>query len=89
MGRWIAIGKVSGWECLERLTMEMKATSQWRIDPKVTITSVYVLGDGRLIAECHAPSQTDFNEWLNKKGWTVESIAPIIAIAKTGEVWKV
>ena len=89
MGCWIAIGRVPGWENPERLAKEMKATSQWRIDSKVTITSVYAMGDGRLIAECHAPIQADFDQWLNKKGWTVESVIPIIAVAKTGEIWKV
>jgi hypothetical protein len=89
MARFIAIGKAPGWDDLERLTKEMKATDQWRIDPRATITSVYALGDGRLVAECHAPSQAEFDGWLKKKGWTVESVTPIKAVAKTGEVWKV
>ena len=89
MARWIAVGKAPGWDALERLTKEMKQTQEWRIDPRTTITSVYVLGDGRLVAECHGQSQADFDEWLKKKGWTVESVTPITAVAKTGEVWKV
>ena len=89
MARFIAIGKAPGWDDLERFTKEMKATAQWRIDPRATITSVYALGDGRLVAECHAPSQAEFDQWLSKKGWTVESVTPIKAVAKSGEVWKV
>lgn len=89
MGRWIAIGKAPGWDDLKRFSAEMKDTPQWRVDQKTTITSVYALGDGRMIAECHSPSQAEFDEWLRKKGWAVESITPIRHIAKTGEIWTV
>ena len=89
MPRWIAVGKAQGWDDLERLTKEMKKTDEWRLDPRTTITSVYALGDGRVIAECHGQTQDDFDQWLKKKGITVESVTPITAVAKTGEVWKV
>jgi hypothetical protein len=89
MPRWIAVGKAQGWDDLERLTKEMKQTNEWRLDPRTTITSVYALGDGRVVAECHGQSQADFDQWLQKKGITVESVSPIKAVAKTGEVWKV
>jgi hypothetical protein len=89
MGRWIAVGKAPGWDDLKRFGEEMKATDQWRIDPRSTITTVYALGDGRMIAECHAPSQAEFDEWLRKKGWQVESVTPIRYVAKTGEIWNI
>lgn len=87
--RWIAIGKASGWDDLAKFTQEMKATQQWRIDPKCTVTSVYAMGDGRMIAEYHGPTVAEFEEWLKKKGWSVESITPLRHIAKAGEIWKV
>ena len=89
MGRWIAVGTAPAWDDLERFSGEMKATSQWRVDARTTITTVYALGDGRLVAECHAPSQAQFDEWLRKKGWKVESVTPIRFVAKTGEIWNV
>jgi len=89
MGRWIAVGKVSGWEKFERFSQELKSTNQWRVDPKTTITSVYGLGDGRLLAECHGPERAPFDEWLKKKGWTIESVTPITLVAKTGDIWNV
>ncbi len=89
MGRWIAIGKAPGWDDLSRFGVEMKDTSQWRIDAKSTVTSVYALGDGRMIAEYHGPASTEFEDWLKKKGWSVESLTPIQHIAKSGEIWKV
>lgn len=89
MPRWIAIGRASGWDEINRFTAELKETTQWRIDQKTTITSVYALGDGRMVAECHAASQADFDEWLRKKGWTVESVTPIRLVAKSGDIWNV
>ncbi|MGH8662768.1 MAG: hypothetical protein ACREUX_00755 [Burkholderiales bacterium] len=88
MARWIAIGRAPGWDDLKRFGEELKETPQWRIDPKTTITSVYALGDGRMIAECHGVSQADFDQWLKKKGWTVESVTPIRHLAKSGDIWK-
>ena len=88
MARWIAIGRAPGWDDLKRFGEELKETPQWRIDPKTTITSVYALGDGRMIAECHGVSQADFDAWLKKKGWTVESVTPIRHLAKSGDIWK-
>jgi flavodoxin len=89
MGRWIAIGKAPGWDDLTRFSQEMKDTAQWRIDPKSTVTSVYALGDGRMVAEYHGPATAEFEDWLKKKGWSVESLTPIKHIAKSGEIWKV
>lgn len=89
MGRWIAIGKVPGWDDLATFSTALKATDKWRIDPRTTITEVMVLGDGRMMAECHANSQADFDAWLQRTGWQVDSITPIRHIARTGEIWKV
>jgi len=89
MGRWIAVGKAAGWDKFERFSAELKATNQWRIDPKSTITSVYHLADGRMIAECHGPERAVFDEWLKKRGWSVESVTPIKLVAKAGDIWNV
>ena len=45
--------------------------------------------DGRLIAECHTPDKAEFEAWLKKSGWTVESITQIKTVAKAGDIWKV
>ena len=89
MGRWIAIGKAPGWNDITKFGAELKETSNWRPDTKTTITTVFALGDGRLLAECHAMKKQDFEAWLRQKGWQVESITPIEYVAKTGRVWKV
>ncbi len=89
MGRWIAIGTAPGWDDIAKLTAEMKATPMWRPDPRTTITSVIALADGRMLAECHAVNKADFDAWLEKKGWKVESVTPLKAVARTGEIWKV
>jgi hypothetical protein len=89
MGRWIAIGTASGWDDLTKFGSEMSDTSKWRPDPQTTVTTVFALGDGRVMAECHATKQADFEAWLAQKGWQVESITPIKHLAKTGNIWKV
>ncbi len=89
MGRWIAIGRAPGWDDLQRFTAELKDTNQWRLDPTSSVTTVFALGDGRLVAECHGPSQAEFDAWLRKKGWVVESMTPISLVAKTGDIWSV
>ncbi len=89
MGRWIAIGRVPGWDDPARFSDDLKATEKWRIDPRTSVTEVVVLGDGRAIAECHAGTQADFEAWLESAGWQVDSIAPIRHMARTGEIWKV
>ena len=89
MGRWIAIGRAPGWDDIKQFSAELKDTNQWRIDQRTTITSVCALADGRLIAECHGPSVTEFKEWLRKKNLQVESLTAIQHVAKSGDIWKV
>lgn len=89
MGRWIAIGRVDGWDDLGTFSDDLTATGRWRVDARTTITEVVVLGDGRMVAECHATTQADFEEWLHKTGWQIESISPIRHVARTGEIWKI
>ena len=88
MPRWMAIGTAPGWDNAKRLREELHETKNWRLDARTAVTTVYALGDGRLLAECHAGSQEEFKTWLDKKGWTVESIQPITLLAKTGSIWE-
>ena len=89
MGHWIAIGKLPAWNDLEKFTDDLKAPAKWRVDPRTTITTVMVLVDGRMLAECHANKREDFDAWLQQRGWQVESVTQIKHLAKTGEIWKV
>ncbi len=88
MPRWIAIGSAPGWEEVKRFDEEMRETSNWRPDARTSITTVIALEDGRMLAECQAMKQEDFETWLQQKGWNVESITPIKHLAKTGSVWE-
>jgi len=89
MGRWIAIGTAPGWDDITKFGAELSETSMWRPDAQTTVTTVLALGDGRVLAECHAVKQEDFEAWLRQKGWRVESLTPIKHLAKTGSIWKV
>ena len=86
MPRWIAIGSAPGWENIETFAEQMRDTSSWRPDARTAVTTVYALEDGRLLAECHAQKQEDFETWLQQRDWTVESITPIKHLAKTGSI---
>ena len=88
MARWMAIGTAPGWDDVNKFREELQETKNWRADARTTVTTVYALGDGRLLAECHAGQEEDFKAWLEKKGWTVESIQPIKLLAKTGSIWE-
>jgi hypothetical protein len=89
MGRWIAIGTAPGWDDIATFGAALRETSMWRPDAQTTITTVFALGDGRLVAEGHAARREDFEQWLTQKGWQVESLTPIRHLAKTGSIWKV
>ncbi len=89
MGRWIAIGTAPGWDDIAKFGAELRETSKWRPDAQTTVTTVLALGDGRVLAECHAVKREDFEAWLRQKGWQVESLTPIKHLAKTGSIWKV
>ncbi|MBI4081309.1 MAG: hypothetical protein HY423_01730 [Candidatus Lambdaproteobacteria bacterium] len=89
MGRWLAIGRVPGWDDLAKFSAELKATSKWRVSPRTTVTTVLALEDGRVLAECHGPDRKEFDAWLEQLGWQVESVTPISHLAKTGDIWAV
>lgn len=84
-----APGTAPGWGDLQTFSAEMCGAHHWRPDATTSITTVMALADGRLLAECHAIKQEDFEAWLRQKGWTVESITPITHLAKTGSIWQV
>lgn len=88
MGRWIAIGRAPGWGDIGTFSANMKGPAKFRVDPTTTITTVFALEDGRVIAECHAVKREAFETWLRDQGWQVESVTPIKHVAKTGDIWK-
>ena len=88
MPRWIAIGTAPEWADGKKFDEALRETSNWRPDARTAITTVIALQDGRLLAECHAVKQEDFEAWLQQKGWNVESITPIKRMAKAGSIWE-
>lgn len=89
MQRWIAIGTAPGWGDVQKFSAALRGTNNWRPEATTSITTVMALADGRLLAECHAIKQEDFEAWLGQKGWNVESITPIKYLAKAGSIWEV
>ncbi len=89
MPRWIAIGTAPGWDDVKKFGEEMHESRNWRPDARTTITTVFALEDGRMLAECHGVSKEDFEAWLKQKGWNVESVTPIKHLAKVGSIWEI
>ena len=88
MPHWMAIGTAPGWDDVKKFGEELHETRNWRLDARTTVTTVYALGDGRLLAECHGVEEESFKAWLEQKGWNVESIQPIKLLAKAGSIWE-
>ena len=89
MPRWMAVGTAQGWNDSKKFGEELHATHHWRPDARTSITTVYALDDGRLVAECSGVNQADFEAWLKQKNWNVESISEIKLVAKTGSIWEI
>ena len=89
MPRWIAIGTAPGWDDIKKFGEELHEPHNWHPDARTTIKTVFALSDGRLLAECHARNQEDFDAWLQQKGWTVESVTPIKHVANVGSIWEI
>ncbi len=89
MPRWMAIGTATGWNDHKKFGDEMHATHNWRPDARTSITNVYSLADGRLVAECAGVDKKDFEAWLKQKSWKVESVTEIKMLARTGSIWEI
>jgi len=72
----------------EQFTNAVNAVSKWRPDPRTTILKVYRAKSGKMVAECEAPTQQEFEAWLTKNGWNWESIEQVELIAQMGNVWQ-
>ena len=89
MPRWMAVGTAPGWSDSKKFGEELHATHHWRPDARTSITTVYALDDGRLVAECAGVNKADFEAWLKQKNWKVESVREIKLVAKTGSIWEI
>ena len=88
MPRWIAEGTIDEWNNIRRFREELSDSSNWRPNPRTTVTTVLSLANGSFLAECHAARQEDFETWLENKGWEGKSITPVRYAAKAGSIWE-
>lgn len=73
-----------------QFTEALKSVRQWRPNPRTTVIKVYCnLEAGRMVSECEAPTQEEFEAWLKERGWSWDVIHRVDLIAQTGNVWEV
>lgn len=88
MPRWMAICKApADWGDIKKFGQQMHETHNWRPDARTTITTVWALTDGRVVAECHGVEQKDFEAWLKSRNLTIESVTPIKHLSNVGSIW--
>ena len=88
MARFIAVHNTPG-ITEEEFREKLTAVRRWRPDRRTTILKVYGdLEHDRLVSECEALEQSQFEDWIKEVGWPIESIHQVGLIAQVGNIWK-
>ncbi len=88
MARFMAIHTISGLT-EERFRAALDQVNKWRPDRRTTILKVYCnLSEGRMVSECEAPEQSQFEEWLKSVDWPYDSIHRVDLVHQVGNIWK-
>ena len=89
MTRFMAVHDVPG-ITQEKFQEALGEIGNWRPDRRTTIVKVYCnLEEGKLVSECEAAEQSNFEDWINKVGWPYEAIYKIDLIHQVGHIWSV
>lgn len=73
----------------EQFNEALGTVPKWRPNPRTTILKVYCnLGEGKLVSECEAVEQAQFEEWIAQTGWPVDSIYQVDLVQQVGNIWK-
>jgi hypothetical protein len=87
MPRFIAVAEKPGLSEAE-FRNAVDRTGKWRFAKRGWIVKAYcALDKGKLVVECEAPQQSDFEDWLEKNGWLTEDIHRVSYIHEGGLVW--
>ena len=88
MPRFIAFHTLPG-ITEEHFNEALGDASKWRPNPRTTILKVYCnLAEGKLVSECEAVEQAQFEEWIANTGWPVDSIHQVDLVQQVGNIWK-
>ena len=89
MARFIAYHDVPG-ITRESFQAALGEVKTWRPDRRTTIVKVYCnLAEGKLISECEATEQTNFEHWITQVGWPCNAIYKVDMIHQVGQIWDV
>lgn len=89
MARFVAISDVPG-ITEERFKETLGEVRNWRFDRRAWIVKAYCnLDRGKIIAECEAQEQGQFEDWLKRTGWTVSGIYRVDLIHEAAAIWTV
>ena len=88
MARFVAIHSVPGLT-EEKFQEALGEVKKWRPDRRTTILKVYCdLDQGKLVSECEAVEQAQFEHWINDVGWPYDAIYKIDLVHQVGHIWK-
>ena len=88
MARFVAIHNVPGMT-EERFQETLGDAKLWRPDRRTTILKVYCnLAEGKLVSECEAAEQSQFEEWMQQVGWPCEAVFRVDLVHQVGQIWK-
>ena len=74
----------------EQFRQVLGEAKKWRPDRRTTIIKVYCnLAEGKLVSECEAPDQSQFEEWIKGVGWSWDGIFRVDLIHQGGQIWDV
>jgi hypothetical protein len=89
MSRFIAITEKPGLtEAQFRDALDR--TRKWRFARRGWVLKAYCsTGSGKLVIECEASEQKDFEEWLTTNGWPTDEIFSVDMIHEAGHFWPI
>ena len=88
MARFIALHTVPG-ITEDQFNNALGAVRNWRHDNRTTILKVYCnLSEGKLVSECEAVEQAQFEDWISKVGWPCDAIYQVDLIQQVGHIWR-
>ena len=89
MARFMAIHTVRGLT-EESFHEALGEVNKWRPDQRTTILKVYCnLHYGKLVSECEAEEQVQFEDWMKQVGWPCDAIYRVDLVHQVGQIWKV
>ena len=89
MSRFIAIAEKPGLT-EDQFREALNRTRKWRFARRGWVLKAYCsLDPGKLMIECEAPEQKDFEEWLDNNGWQASDICRVNLIHEAGHFWPI